>query len=119
MKKFLTFILASAIALTASISLAQQNVTENGLNISVKEDKSEITGFSAFYVEVKNTSTGPKTLNGKITLKSSSGDSEIGSCTVYLEVPAGESVNKIFQCKGAGYGSWNFKVIKVYNFISK
>lgn len=111
MKTMMIGFLALGMVLTGLVSAAEKSVSQNGLKITVKETVSDTPGYSAYAVEAKNTTSGPKTLNGELTTSEK-------SCTVYLEVPAGETVSKVFKCRGSSAG-WMFKVIKVYNFINK
>lgn len=94
---------------------AQKTTTEGGLEITVTEQKGgDAPGYVPFLVKVKNTQKEARSLNGRVVLLT--GSDEVGGCTIFLALQAGESKEKVFQCKGSGHNSWKFSVVKVYNF---
>jgi len=106
-----------------SIFANEQKFSQNGVELTVSDEVPTIKGFVPFFVVAKNTTQEKKTINGEITLTAQSAagvadppPEKKGSCTVYLELGAGESASKIFQCKAQGHTAWHFKIIKVYNF---
>ncbi len=101
--------------LAAGLS-AQTAAAENGLEITVTEQKGAGAppGYVDFLLKVKNTVKEARSLNGRIVLLA--GANEIGGCTIFLALQAGESKEKVFHCTGSGHNTWKFSVVKVYNF---
>lgn len=110
-KLFVFFLILLAVGVTA-----QTSTTENGLEITVTEQKSADTppGYVNFLVKAKNTVKEGRSMNGRIVLLS--GANEVGGCTVFLALQGGDSKEKVFHCAGSGHTSWKFSVVKVYNF---
>ncbi len=95
----------------------QQSVEENGVRITIVNVADELDGWDKFEAAAENTSDGPRTVNGTITLRREDGEAA-GACTVYLEVPPGEVVRETFTARvaeGPAVG-WVFEVVRVYDF---
>ncbi len=126
---------------TAALFAGTQNVNQEGLQITVTERKLQVEGLVDFAIEVKNTTTEPRTLTGKIAIikparpapvqpalkpgqkptdtsaQLAAEESDPDSCAVFLEIPAGQTVQQVFPCIGRGYTGWQFSVTKIYNII--
>ncbi len=76
-----------------------------------------LAGWFKFKLQgVNGNAEGQRTVKGKVVLLAADG-SEVGSGTIYLEVPAGETVTRVITIKEKG--AWtDFKVIveKVFDF---
>ncbi len=92
-------------------------VHENGVRITIVNVADELEGWDKFDATAENTTGGPRTVNGTITLRRADGE-PAGSCTVYLEVPPGEVVRDTFTAKvlDGPVTTWSFEVVRVYDF---
>ncbi len=72
-----------------------------------------VKGFHSFKVTVKNGADDKRSVKGKITLNG--GDS--GSCTIFIPVEKGATVEKVLNCKEtAAWDKWDMEVEKIFKF---
>ncbi len=101
---------------------AESRIEREGLLIRLEQMANPVPSYTSFRVRVENRNPAPRTLYGKITLnekdESGGGKGPVrGSCLVYVEIPAGRSVEKTVPCRGEGFSFWNFYILKIYEFI--
>jgi hypothetical protein len=92
-------------------------VSQAGVEITITDISDELEGWDKFLAHASNTSEGPRTVNGQILVHTA--DDEIaGECTVYLELPPGETKSTEFTVKVTEgvKARWSFKLVKVYEF---
>ncbi|MGE0713309.1 MAG: hypothetical protein AB7N76_35645 [Planctomycetota bacterium] len=95
----------------------EQTTRDNDVEITVTDISDELEGWDRFRASARNEADGPRTVNGSIQLFREDGGLA-GECTVYLEVPPGESKADEFTVKVTNGPAvkWVFKVVKVYSF---
>ena len=75
-----------------------------------------VKGFHVFKVTAKNENKEKKTLKGELKLIGAGG-AAAGSCTIYLELPPGETVEKVLNCKEVGaWEKYEVVIEKIFNF---
>lgn len=127
MKRIPSLVLFS-VAFFPVLLLADQTLTQEGLQIKVIEKKQAVEGIVDFDVEVTNTAKEARTLVGRITLDSrgtitpaSPGTPPAQAvpdiCPVFMEIAAGQTAKQTFPCAGKGYRTWQFTIVKIYNII--
>ena len=112
----------ASILLFASTILAQPRNTatidvkdkENSVDVHIERLQEEIPGIQEFKVEVKNKVTKERTLHGVITIQDGSTQKE---CIVYVGLPPGANAIATVRCEAKARSYWQFKVIKVYDFM--
>jgi hypothetical protein len=114
-------VLSALLAGAAALPAQSQRASVGGLNIEATPVESPVPDFSLFQVSAENPGAGPRTLNARLILTfapdASGAVPPARECLVYLEIPAGSRTTEKTPCEGAGYASFELKVIGVYDFI--
>ena len=101
---------------------AQESVTRGDIRVNVTRRASDLEGFRSFFVVAINSGTSPRSVHGQIDFPSAGsaagGTSRSGAnCTVYLEIPPGQSSSRTFLCRARSTGQYRFTLKAVYDFI--
>lgn len=114
-------VLSALLAGAVAVSAETQRASAGGLIIEVTPAASPVADFSLFNITAENPGAVPRTLNARLILTFAADASGVvpapRECLVYLEVPAGSRTTEKTPCEGAGYASFELKVIGVYDFI--
>lgn len=119
MTKITTFILL-LVALFGNSPITGGSIDKDGLQITISLVKSDMPGYLLFQIQLQNLSMEDKTLVGKIVLKNSAEPGRENAqkeCIIYLEAQSGSKIRDIHPCKGTGYRTWEFHIIKIYPFL--
>jgi hypothetical protein len=101
---------------------ARESVTSGDVRVDVSKRAADLEGFSTFHVVAVNSGQKPRSVHGQIQFLRASSTTggtprAVGKCTVYLELPPGQSTSRTFRCRDTNSSQYRFTVKAVYDFI--
>lgn len=118
-KKAAFFVIMSSIAAIAGAEIGAYTLNRDELSVNIQQVDEETPGYAVFQINVTNHGPADRTVHGKISLLATGGGfkTEVSSCIVYLEAPAGQSTKNLSSCRVDRFDRWNFELTEVYPFI--
>lgn len=90
---------------------------KDGIIIELKPLPLEMDGYRNFELRIMNLTESPRSVHGRFQLFSRSGE-PAGSCTLFVELSAGESKTRTKACRETALSrTYRFEIVRVYPFV--